>query len=199
MIKINLANNKVGAALPASGISGDIIYTPAELQKQALLRIIVIFIFPMALWGYQQAKVPELVERRNAESHKLEDLKTYNTQMEKSVQEIKKFKEDESKIQTRINYLERLTKNRFREIKVVDLIQQVIPEKVWLTKVDVNDGRVVIGGYAMTDFEISSFMESLAKSVHFVDVNLLNSSETQFDGLTIKLFEISCSMEKNPS
>lgn len=197
MIKINLANGAANFAA-APGISGDIIFTPAELQKQALLRLVLIAIFPLALWGYQNATVPELLQKRADEQRRLTDLQTFNAQSEKSVQEIKRFKEDEARIQNRINQIDLLSKNRFREIKVLDLVQQVIPEKVWLTKVDMNDGRVVIGGYAMTDYDISGFMESLAKSVYFIDVNLLNSNETLYDGLTIKVFEIACSMEKKP-
>lgn len=197
MIKINLASKAPAAPSAVSGISGDIIYMPSELRKQALMRLLIILILPMALWGYQQAKVPELLDKQAAEQRRLEELQSYNGQMEKSVQEIKKFKDDEAKIQARIDTLDRLAKNRYREIKVLDLIQQVIPEKVWLTKLDANDGKIVVAGYAMTDFDISSFMESLAKSVHFVDVNLLNSTESQLDGLTIKAFEIGCSLEKS--
>lgn len=195
MIRINLVQSQV-APIAEAGIVGDIIYTPAELRKQGLFRFILIIIFPLGLWFYQESTVPDLIRQRDAESKKLRDLKAYNAQMEKSVQEIKKFKEDEAKIQARIAYMEKLSKDRFREIKVLDLVQQVIPEKVWLTRVESTDGRIVVTGMAMTDFEISSFMEALAKSVHFVDVNLLSSSEMLYDGLNVKRFEIAGLMER---
>lgn len=197
MIKVNLAKSYV----PASGADpvvggGDVIYSQAEIQKQGVMRLALLLIFPVALYVYEQFSLPELASRRNAASAKLEELRQYNTQMEKSVEEIKRFKEDEAKIQARIASLERLDKIRFREIKVLELIQQVIPEKVWMTKVDFNNGRMLLSGMAMTDYEISGFMEALAKSVFFLDVNLVSSSEIILDGLTIKRFEISCVMER---
>lgn len=196
MIRINLAQSAAAAPVADSGIVGDIIYTPAELRKQGLLRLLLICVFPFGLWMYQESTVPDLIKERDAETQKLQQLRSYNAQMEKSVQEIKKFKDDEAQLQARIGYMEKLAKDRFREIKVLDLIQQVIPEKVWLTRVESGDGRITVQGQAMTDFEISSFMESLAKSVYFLDVNLLSSSETLVDGINIKKFEIACVMEK---
>lgn len=200
MIRINLAQAGRGPSASVSGggvaLSGDAILTTADLQKAGLIRLLVLIIFPAALYAYQEMTLPDLVAARNQKSTQLSQLRTYNQQMERAVQEIKKFKEDEAKIQSRINYLDRVSKGRLREIKIMELLQQIIPEKVWLTRLESTDGRLNVSGLAMTDYDISQFMEGLSKSAFFLDVNLLNSGEQNFDNLNVKRFEISCTMEK---
>lgn len=199
MIRINLASAR-GTATSAPGLvfegsSSD----SGDVQKQGLLRIILIIMGPLALYAYQQTTLPDLISARAVKTGHLEEMRQYNVKMTRSVEEIKRFKDDERKIQARISYLDKLTKDRWREIKVLDLFQQVIPEKVWITKVQSGAGKMQISGMAMSDFEVSAFMEALSKSIYFVDVNLASSAETSFDGLTIKKFEIICMMEKPTS
>lgn len=198
MIRINLATGKV-SAMPALGFSSDVAYTPAELQKQALIRLGIIVLFPVLLWAYERNTLPGLMQERNSLQDRLNEVQSYNAKAENSVREIKKIKEDEAKIQARINFLETLSKTRLREIKVLDLIQQVIPEKVWLTRVEGDEDKILLSGMAMTDFEISAFMEALSKSVYFRDVKLLSSNELVYDSINVKRFEISCVLEKPSS
>lgn len=197
MIRINLAT---GASASSGGIvfegGGPAETSQSELQKQGLIRLALLCLGPLALWYYQQTTLPGLINERNQLQGQIAEMVDFNTRAERSVQEITKFKEDEQRIQSRIAYLDRIAKNRSRDIKILELIQQVIPEKAWLNKLDMNNGKILIGGMALSDFEVSGFMESLAKSVFFLDVNLMRSSEVQFDGLNLKSFEISCTVER---
>ncbi|MBX2988814.1 MAG: PilN domain-containing protein [Bdellovibrionaceae bacterium] len=198
MIRINLVQSTAAPSAAAAGITFDTDsgLTPGELQKQGMIRLLLLLAAPLALWAYEGTRIPDLTSRRNEQNNHLQELQTYNVQMEKSVQEIRKFKEDEQKIQTRIAYLDKISKDRLRDIKILDLIQQVIPEKVWLTKLDSGAGKVSIAGMAMSDFDISAFMEALAKSVHFIDVKLVSSAEVIVEGLGVKTFEVICLVER---
>lgn len=202
MIRINLAG-PAGSIMPGAagdplGLGGaDIIVAPDETRKEGLKRILIILIFPVALYFYQTQNLPDIRAQLNQRNQTLQELTTYNAQMSSSVVEIKKFTEDQAKIQARIGILEKLSKERQNEIRILDLFQQVIPEKLWFTKLDVQGPRVTITGMAMSDFDISALMESLSRSVFFVDVNLLNSSEQVTDGIVFKKFEITCLTERN--
>ncbi|MBX3040280.1 MAG: PilN domain-containing protein [Bdellovibrionaceae bacterium] len=198
MIRINLAKSQGATA------SGGIVFegggpsdaSQSEIQKQGLIRLVLLCLGPLLLWYYQQSTLPGLIAERNSLQTRISEMVDFNTRAERSVQEITKFKEDEARIQSRIGYLDRISKNRSRDIKTLELLQQVIPEKAWLNKLEMNNGKLLVGGMALSDFEVSSFMESLAKSIYFVDVNLMRSTEVLFDGLNLKNFEISCSVEK---
>lgn len=203
MIKINLANGTGagagvgGASLGASlGISSDSFMGADEIRKEALKRLVLLLVGPLALYIYESQNVPTKVTELNSKNQILAELQSYNAKAADSVAEIKKFKEDEALMEARISALEKISKDRQREIRVLDLLQTVIPEKAWLTRVQINPGRVNIQGLALSDFEVSQFLEALTKSVFLMDVNLVSSSESLQDGVSLKKFEISCLLER---
>lgn len=199
MIKINLASSSVGssAAISSSlGISSDGFISPDEARKEALKRLVIMLIPALALYAYQEQNVPQKQSELNAKTQMMNELTAYNAKQSASVAEIKKFKEDEALIEARIAALDKISKDRYREIRVLDLLQQVIPEKAWITQIKITPEKVTVQGLALSDFEVSSFLEALTKSVFLMDVNLVNSSESLVDGVSLKKFEISCLLEK---
>lgn len=198
MIKVNLANAAHSTALTGVGGGAEIFVAPDEQRKEALKRIAVILLFPLGLYVYESQNVPTIHHILATRTAYLGELQAFNARANASVAEIKKFKEDEAKIQARIAILEKLSKDRQKEIRILDLFQQVIPDKVWFTRVEMTGNKMQVSGYAMSDYDISTFMEGLSKSVFLADVNLLNSNEQVIDGVSVKRFEISCLTEKVP-
>lgn len=198
MIRINLASTKTlspsAGGMPLSEGGGGTL--SEQNRKEALTKLLVLLLAPAALFFYEQQNIPAIRAQLSHKQQALTELQTFNARAENAVQEIKKFKEDEKKIQARIAVLEKLAKDRFREVKVLDLFQQVIPEKVWFSRVEVREGKILLSGYSMSDVDISTFMDSLSKSVFLQEVVLVSSSEHVYDGLTLKKFEISCVLEK---
>jgi type IV pilus assembly protein PilN len=184
-----------GAAFVDSTVAGN----SEKTRRDALTRLLVILLFPMSLYLYEEQNVPALRQQAAQRQVTLTDLQTFNAKAEASVKEIKKFKEDEKKIQDRITALEKIAKDRFREVKVLDLFQQIIPEKLWLTNLEIKDGRILLSGMSTSDIDISTFMDSLSKSVFLQDVVLISSSEQVQEDLTVKKFEISCLLDRSGS
>jgi len=195
MIRINLAP-KTSRPTSAANLDDEGANLNAELRRQMLMKVLLLLAAPVGLWGYEQVTLPDLAVAVRQNQAKVVELKEYNSKAAHSVSEIKGFKEDQAKIQARIASLDQITKNRFREIKILDLVQQIIPEKVWLTRIASNAGKFSLSGYAVSDFEVSSFMEFLSKSVYFLDVNLISSKESVIDGVTLKQFDIVCTTER---
>lgn len=200
MIKINLAGTaSAGMSSSASasmGGGGEVFLTPQDVRKEAFKRLVLLFVGPLALYVYETQNIPAKFVELDSKNQVLAELQSYNAKQAGSVAEIKKFKEDEALIEARIAALEKISKDRNREIRVLDLLQTVIPEKAWLTRVQVYPDRVNIQGLALSDFEVSAFLEALTKSVFLIDVNLVSSSEVSQDGVILKNFEISCLLEK---
>ncbi len=201
MIKINLASSTssgaAGLGFGSSSLSaGEGFLSGNELRKEALKRIFLLLIGPAALHVYEMQNIPAKYYDLDNRTRTLNELRAYNSKQASSVAEIKKFKEDEALIEARIAALEKISKDRNREIRVMDLLQTVMPEKAWLTKVQILPERVNIQGLALSDFEVSSFLESLTRSVLLMDVNLVSSSEVSKEGILLKSFEISCMLEK---
>lgn len=196
MIKINLATSKV-SSMPLGGAGLGVEFVDEnDTRKNAMKRILIIMLGPLALFLYENQNIPGKMNELQSKSQVLAELQAYNAKQADSVAEIKKFKEDEALIESRISALEKIAKDRQREIRVMDLLQNVIPEKAWLTRLEINPDRVNIQGMAMSDFEVSSFLEALTKSVFLMDVNLVSSNEVTEDGIVLKRFEISCLLER---
>lgn len=196
MIKINLATSKV-SSMPLGGAGLGVEFVDEnDTRKNAMKRILIIMLGPLALFLYENQNIPGKMNELQSKSQVLAELQAYNAKQADSVAEIKKFKEDEALIESRISALEKIAKDRQREIRVMDLLQNVIPEKAWLSRLEINPDRVNIQGMAMSDFEVSSFLEALTKSVFLMDVNLVSSNEVTEDGIVLKRFEISCLLER---
>jgi type IV pilus assembly protein PilN len=200
MIKINLASNQVGTNSAIGAQFGDVAIEEMggsdEARKEALKRLVILLIPALGLYAYQEQHVPELQARLATLQATLSELENYNSKQAASVAEIKKFKEDEAIIEARISALDKISRDRSREIRVIDLMQQVIPEKAWLTKITLNPDRMNVQGLGLSDFEVSQFLEALTKSVFLMDVNLVSSTEVTLDGMILKKFEISAVLER---
>ncbi|WP_413585143.1 PilN domain-containing protein [Bdellovibrio sp. HCB274] len=202
MIKINLASSQVGtnAALGAQfgdGEVGDVLISD-ETRKEAIKRLVVALIPVIGLYAYQEQHIPQLQARLSSLQANLRELEDYNAKQAASVAEIKKFKEDEAVIEARISALDKISRDRYREIRVMDLLQQVIPEKAWLTQINLNPEKMNVQGLGLSDFEVSQFLEALTKSVFLMDVNLVSSTEVTVEGMILKKFEISAVLERSP-
>lgn len=199
MIRINLTSTSTMAA-GSGGVGtaeggGEIVMTE-QVRKDALVKLLLILLAPLALYIYENQNIPSIRSELGRKQNSLMELQTFNAKAEESVKEIKKFKEDEKKIQTRIVALEKIAKDRFREVKVLDLFQQVVPERVWFNRVEIKEGKILLAGFSTSDIDISTFMDSLSKSVFLQEVVLVSSSEHIQDGSTLKKFEISCILER---
>lgn len=197
MIKINLSSSKLAGPAAASGFgSGESYAIPEEVRKDAFKKLVLLLVGPLALYIYENQNVPAKLQILDAKNQTLSQLQSYNEKQAASVAEIKQFKEDEALIETRISALEKIAKDRHKEIRVLDLLQTIIPEKAWLTKVEINPEKINIEGMALTDYEVSTFLDSLTKSAFLLDVNLVSSSEFSQDGVNLKKYEINCLLER---
>lgn len=197
MIKINLANSTTGLATGmSSGYSTEGFATSDQVRRDALVRLLLILAGPALLYFYEMQSLPAKQAELGSKQQMLSELQAYNEKQAASVAEIKKFKEDEALIEARIAALEKISVDRQREVRVLELLQTIIPEKAWLTRIQLEPDSVLLQGLALSDFEVSSFLDSLTRSVFLMDVNLLNSIEVIQDGIPLKKFEISCLLER---
>lgn len=208
MIKVNLASSSSMGVSPL-GLSGgaEVLLTDDLVKKEALKRLVLLLVGPLAFYIYEGQNLPAKLAELNAKNQQLSAIQSYNAQQADSVAEINKFKEDERLIEARISALNKISKERNNEIRVLDLLQKVIPEKAWLTRVEIklenlrvgekskDVTRLEIQGLAMSDIEVSSFLDALTKSVFLRDVSLESSSEVPSENERLKRFEISCSLE----
>jgi type IV pilus assembly protein PilN len=198
MIRVNLLSSATGGGGIGTGfVSKEVSGEGNEVQRQGLVRLVIILLFPGALYAYEFIHIPELQARLGSKQSVLQDLQSKNEQAKTAVAEIQKFNEEKNRLQKQIDTLDSLRRDRQKEVKILDSIQKDIPEKVWLTSVEMKEDQMVLGGMATADPELTSFMETLSKSVFYKNVNLVRSQEVQSDKGVLKSFEVSCAIDRD--
>lgn len=199
MIKINLAAAASKRAIGGGGL-GNIgdggLMLEDEVRKEAAKRVLLILVVPVLLYLYEQQNIPEKTGTLRNRTTTLSEIQAYNEKAAASVAEIKRFKEEEAKIEARIAALNKIGKDRQKEVRVMELMQSVLPEKAWITRLDVRPEKMVVEGLALSDYEVSALMEALTNSAFLMDVNLVSSKEEMHDGMSLKKFEVSCVLER---
>lgn len=199
MIKINLLQGGAlsNAGLGGLGLDGDsaILLSPEENRKEALKRIVILIMFPAALYFYEQQSLPSLYAELANINNEMSTLSAENSQNQAVVEQIKKIQESQIAVEKQVDLVRRINSEKNKEIKVLDLFQNVIPETVWFRELDYKDSVFSIRGYALSDSDVSTFVEALSKSVHFVSVNLISSAEEKIEDSIVKSFEIRCMTE----
>lgn len=195
MIKVNLLTR---GAIATDGARRDveIVGDDKEVQKQGLVKLILILLPAIGLYTFQMTTIPGLEADKGRLQKSLADLKTYNSGAEAAVREIKKFKEDEERIQKRIEVLQKLSKSRTSEIKILKLLADVIPEKAWLNSVNISQNRANIVGLAVNNTEVNNFAEKLKSNILVADLQLVRIAEERLDnGAPLTRFEFNCLLE----
>ncbi len=195
MIKVNLLTR---ATRPVDGATSNLetLGDEKEIQKQGIVKLILILLPAIGLYTLEMTTIPALQSERGRLQTSLNSLKSFNAGAEAAVREIKKFKEDEERIQKRIEALQKLSKSRTNEIKILKLLADVIPEKAWLNSVNVSQNRANIVGLAVSNADVNNFAEKLKSNILVADLQLVRIAEERLDnGAPLTRFEFNCLLE----
>ena len=128
--------------------------------------------------GSQIATVEKEITRYKAKANRVNQIKKEISTYEKKVNIIKSLK------------------NRRREVVTLldNMTTLVIPEKMWLTSLQINKAVVTITGIAFDQKTVADFMTRLATSQLFTkDVKLNNlTMKTITNGIVVQNFSLSC-------
>lgn len=102
-------------------------------------------------------------------------------------------------VRSRIALLEGLDRQRFAWAKVMESISRVIPQTVWLDRLDGSSHEKGIGftleGSAYSTESLLAFVEALEVSPFVEDVRVGQSEEESQDGLPLRRFTLTAQLE----
>jgi Tfp pilus assembly protein PilN len=203
VIRINLLNNyssssvsPTGTVAPTPGAETAIAqfrdagFTPDLLVK--IVMALVPFLLVMSYDYYAANMRQSALAAANAE---LTDARQKLESLKPQVEAVQKFQENKKKLQSKIDVIRSISRERLKNVKALDALQTIIPPKVWLRKLVISDNRISFDGNAVEDIDVSSFMQGLEESVFFANVTLkIVESEKTKEGVT-KKFSIEANLE----
>jgi len=201
MVKINLVNKSTVQIQQGPTISetGEVILSRDELLKQAGLRIFIMLIFPISLYLYEDYfLIPDMNAAINARSKELTELKAYNQKREPSVSEIKKYGDEKIKIERKIEILNKIARERGREMALHKFFQKAVPDKTWLTEYNYDQARdrITIKGSSFFASDIPKLRQEIQSDVMFKSVEVGAQKEGKFQGQSTEDFEMMINLEK---
>ncbi len=195
MIKVNLLKEgtRTQTSATQTAMTGTNFSVNSELRKK-----LVIFALPIiTAFTYNTYNIVSYENQFDSLDTKLTDLKTQTTAMKPEIDEVTHYIDEKKKLSEQIELLKGLSLKRYRTLKIFDAVQNLIPSKAWLMKLDIQEEQVTIEGHASEDIAISSFMEALEQSLYFKDVTWIDSREVKQDkGDVVKFFKIKLALEK---
>jgi type IV pilus assembly protein PilN len=197
MIKINLIK---GISVGANADFGapDVDSGKSLMQRKALVNLVIIFLGPAILLMLEDQILTEKRAAIAGVRNALVEVEEKNSRARSAVEETRRFRDDQGRLEAQIQSIDSIKKNRRRELKLLEYLQKSVPEKVWLETMEINETKVAIRGLAVTDADLTQFMDSLSRSAFLREVSLQRSQETNNAEYGIlKQFELACLMESS--
>jgi len=192
MIKVNLLTNAIDQGGADFNFKTDVM---PDVKKEFYSRIFILIVPIVAVFAFRQFNAFQARSEVSKLEKKSQELQVKLKELEPAVKEVEKFKEEKKKLDSQLDIIKQLSKERLKNVKSLDALQNLIPQKAWLTAVKVKENKVEMDGLAIDDIVISEFMQALENSIFYANVGLVNSEEYKKDLGTIKKFTIKCNLE----
>jgi type IV pilus assembly protein PilN len=190
MIKVNLLKY----ASQASGLDIKSAQT-GGIDRNAIAMKIFSAVFPMlGLYIYEGQLADEKKAELNSLRSQVEEVKTKIQDHGATVEIVERYKSEQQRLNTQVEVIKGLSRDRLREVKALDALQTLVPQKAWLTSISMGKEGVDLAGLALGDGAVSDFTEGLEESLFFNDVILVGVTEEKLNGATFRRFEIGCKL-----
>lgn len=139
------------------------------------------------MWGYRY------LVRRDVEKLRADIVATKNeiARNQQTIRSVEQYTADKKQLEDRLALIQRLAATQRNPVRLLDGINQALPDGVWLVGVSKLSGRLVIQGYASSHAEVAELMLALQRLKPIVNTVELNFSELQvYEGKPVERFEI---------
>lgn len=201
MIKVNLLRDISQMGQPKKRFSfGSSDSSPAAVgtqdeTKEFVTRAIV-FILPIIFtFGYQKYRKMISEEDFKNLQNEQQALQAKIKALEPAIREVEKFQEEKRKLNSQLEVIKQLSKERLKNVKSLDMLQTIMPQKSWLTSLKIIEKKVEIEGLAVDDIVISELMQAMSTTIYFSNVTLVSSEESKQSEGVVKKFKIKCNLE----
>jgi Tfp pilus assembly protein PilN len=139
----------------------------------------------MFLWNLQKdlklRKLNDDIAKAEQQLRELEKEKKMVEDLENRQRELKEW----------ITLVQNLNKGRSLHFHVMDELNKLKPEYMWLTLFEENNERFKLDGKTFSNYMISNFMDRLTSSSYFGDIKLDEIKETEEKDYSVVGFQLS--------
>ncbi len=109
--------------------------------------------------------------------------------------EVAEFKKKQKDYQEKLDVLADLKSKKSGPIHLLDDLNKMLPEKLWIETFQETSGTIKITGVGVSEKTVASFITNLEASPYYRDVDLKITKQIQQDGVKLQSFEVDCKSE----
>jgi type IV pilus assembly protein PilN len=118
-------------------------------------------------------------------------LEQYKPQQE----QVARFKAKKAEIEQKLAVIENLERSRSGPVHIMDELASHIPERVWLTDLNADNGQIALGGMSLDNELVALFLTALNDSPYFAGVELESTELKLVESLKLNTFKIRAALE----
>lgn len=210
MIKVNLLKNRGGGTRSGtsqteiSDVQFDEAFDPdfddasGGGQRDMFVKIIVMVMWVGVLYGYEWYNIGQLTSSLQRVQQQEAQLVAEATALKPQVEKAKVLQKENEELNKKLSLVKDLGRLRLREIRAIDHIQNIVPEKVWLSSLKFKDDDFEVVGLSANDQELDKLLDGIRENPTFKDVLLSRAVEEKSKQGNVKAFVITSKLSREP-
>jgi Tfp pilus assembly protein PilN len=134
----------------------------------------------------------------NTEKKQLEERTLRKAELEKVLQRLAELEASKLELDKKIKIINDLKFKQKDAVFMMDKLSRSLPDWVWLTALNFNNGSLSLGGKALSNNLIADLINNLQTSNFFTNVKLKSSSRNKEAGIDIFVFLVECVFLRPP-
>jgi type IV pilus assembly protein PilN len=166
-------------------------------KKDFSIKLIILLIPLLGMYIYEMYDEGVGKESLRVIRAEVTQLSSELDQYGKQVQEVKRIQEEKKRLNSRVETIFELSKERLTNAKALNALHDLVPPEAWLTSLKIKNGEVEFEGQATEDLVVSQFLRNLQESIYFKDIKLVATEERSTTAGVRKTFSIDAKLGGN--
>jgi len=161
-----------------------------EMPLQGAGLVVGLVLLGVALgyvWWYLSNTIGTLTQQTVTLNQDLAALKI-------KVKEVEDYEKNKKSFEEQIGIIEQLKRNQSGPVHLLEEISRSLPDRVWLTSLTEQGGKIDLDGKASTNAEIVDFINNLKTSRYVSDIQLIESRQVAEGGIPVYSFKLKCTL-----
>jgi len=116
--------------------------------------------------------------------------------LQKEADLVRDLETKEKELQSRLSVINRLSRDRFIRVKMLDDLCTRVPDYIWLTALEEVSSQARITGLTFSNLTVARFMEELSASEYFSDPELVSLRKKTVGGQDVMEFLLTVPMKQ---
>ena len=139
------------------------------------------------LWWFRT----DVVAAKNAAAKIQKDVDAYAPQLA----QVEKFRAAKEDIEKKLKVIDELSVARSGPVHLFDEVATHMPDRMWLTKMEVQGQALTIEGVSLDNELVALFLTAMNASPYFENVELLETQAKEVEGYKLNAFQMSATLE----